>query len=389
MCALKTTDKSNPKTRVINKLVIVGNGFDRALGLKTRYEDFLFWYFKNFIIESLRRKEVVRDKNGSYRYSLNEDELFLFYNKTSYFFEEQHIKSFVNEMVSYEEIKNYILKGRHKFTYQFKSKLLKEIFDSSIKGWVDLENTYFELLKKSFKQKGVDIEVLNKELNILKELLHKYLSQLDYSKTLQEDVALKYNTQFSKDISFDDIPEYSYVGDVLKTGHILFLNFNYTNSLSNIINTLPNIFISKNKDWEISHMQIHGNLKKDSKSIIFGYGDEMDKEYNYIEELNDNRYLENIKSFKYLENNTYNELLKYIDHEEYQVVVYGHSCGLSDRVMLNEIFEHKNCKSIKIHFYNKNEFINKTMDISRHFNSNQLMRKKIVAYNESDVIPQS
>lgn len=29
------------------------------------------------------------------------------------------------------------------------------------------------------------------------------------------------------------------------------------------------------------------------------------------------------------------------------------------------------------------------MDISRHFNSNQLMRKKNVAYSDDDLIPQS
>ncbi len=61
-------------------------------------------------------------------------------------------------------------------------------------------------------------------------------------------------------------------------------------------------------------------------------------------------------------------------------------------IPLNEIFEHENCKSIKIYFYENekgdNDFTNKTMDISRHFNSNKLMRKKIVEFNPNNKIPQ-
>ncbi|MFI8379192.1 hypothetical protein [Leeuwenhoekiella sp. NPDC079379] len=60
--------------------------------------------------------------------------------------------------------------------------------------------------------------------------------------------------------------------------------------------------------------------------------------------------------------------------------------------MLNEVFEHKNCKSIKIYFYEdeygNNDFTTKAMDISRHFNSNKLMREKIVEFNAANKIPQ-
>jgi hypothetical protein len=55
--------------------------------------------------------------------------------------------------------------------------------------------------------------------------------------------------------------------------------------------------------------------------------------------------------------------------------------------MLKEIFEHKNCKSIKIFYYkkseNENDFTEKTYDISRHFTDKGLMRKKIVPFQKS------
>lgn len=33
----------------MNRLVLIGNGFDLAHGLKTRYEDFFYWYWEQRI----------------------------------------------------------------------------------------------------------------------------------------------------------------------------------------------------------------------------------------------------------------------------------------------------------------------------------------------------
>lgn len=133
---------------------------------------------------------------------------------------------------------------------------------------------------------------------------------------------------------------------------------------------------------------IHGSLNENPDNIIFGFGDEMDKIYKELEELNDNRYLEHIKSFQYFKSPKYRQLLRFLNSSDFQVCIYGHSCGLSDRVMLNEIFEHEKCKSIKIYYYDEKDFNTKTMDISRHFNDNQLMRKKIVDFDSECKIPQ-
>jgi hypothetical protein len=51
--------------------------------------------------------------------------------------------------------------------------------------------------------------------------------------------------------------------------------------------------------------------------------------------------------------------------------MFGHSCGLSDRVLLKELFENDRCNEIIIYYHqseeNKNDYFNKLMDISRHF----------------------
>ena len=91
---------------------------------------------------------------------------------------------------------------------------------------------------------------------------------------------------------------------------------------------------------------IHGDLNNPD-SIIFGYGDELDEDYKALLKQSDNECLRNIKSIKYLELGKYRNLLQFIESAPYQVYIMGHSCGNSDRTLLNTLFEHKNCVSIK------------------------------------------
>ena len=61
---------------------------------------------------------------------------------------------------------------------------------------------------------------------------------------------------------------------------------------------------------------------------------------------------------------------------------FQHSCGLSDRTLLNMIFEHKNCVSIKPYYYQKSngsdDFNDKVMNINRTFSEKKLMLGKVV-----------
>lgn len=143
--------------------------------------------------------------------------------------------------------------------------------------------------------------------------------------------------------------------------------------------------------------EIHGRLEDERNLINFGFGDEMDKHYQEIEEKDDNEYLKNIKSFQYLHTPNYKRLLDLIDNDKFQVYIMGHSCGLSDRTLLNTIFEHENCCSIKIFFHEilneqgeviKDNYTEITQNISRHFNKKKLMREKIVNKTLCEALPQ-
>ena len=126
---------------------------------------------------------------------------------------------------------------------------------------------------------------------------------------------------------------------------------------------------------------IHGELEH-PEHIIFGYGDELDKDYQDILDKQDNELLKNVKSVKYLETKNYHKMLDFLMAAPFQVLIMGHSCGNSDRTLLNTVFEHENCVSIKP-FYHKWEdgsdnYLELVQNISRNFTNMKLFRDRVV-----------
>ena len=101
-----------------------------------------------------------------------------------------------------------------------------------------------------------------------------------------------------------------------------------------------------------------------------------------IEKLQDNDFLEDIKSIRYHETENYRRLLNFIESEPYQVLGMGHSCGNSDRTLLNTLFEHRNCISIKVYYHQREDGTDNYSDLirnlSRNFNDKAAMRDTIV-----------
>lgn len=368
--------------KIVNKLFLIGNGFDMSLGLKTDYESFLLWYFK----ESL--KKVINTENNF------DDELIVIsiapiYKKITIGIRTITFEEYIDEIKNLKDLKIFMLNPQLNIYFKFNSYLFKNIYESTNFGWVDIEHLYYESLKRFIFKKVGNIVKLNSDLFTIQNKLEEYLSTLDTTKINLNNEGHQILRKFSDPIAMSEILNFDnqYSGITIKK--VYFLNFNYTNSLINITQSFRDI---NRKKIEKFINPIHGQLNDSNFPIIFGFGDEMDKDYKKIEEANDDRYFEHIKSFKYLKNSNYRHLLSFLDSEDYQVCIYGHSCGLSDRIMLNEVFEHDNCKSIKIYHYEndkgENDFTIKTMKISRHFVSNKEMRRKIVNFNPDNSIPQ-
>lgn len=407
----------------MNRIVLIGNGFDLAHGLKTSYADFIDWYWEQW-----------RDKLISCHSPHAHDELCTLSldleetrdrKETWHSLLHSHMHSFQSMagMKFYDYLKSYgiIIKT---FT-----PLLEAIMhDVKHQNWVDIERIYYRLLCESLKENSKVSHIeLNKQLKDLTEKLHEYLCDVqknaiqnfEQNKSIQQkifepinlqDIAIKaqeesklYFQERCKSYHILDLLEnYQRIGqhkqwglEFLRINHdrdhsqyieqgeqynfitlpenLLLVNFNYTD--------IAELYFPKEYQKIITYNHIHGDLAH-PQSIIFGYGDEMDKYYKELEELNDNEYLNNIKSIKYLEATNYRNLLAFIESAPYQIYIMGHSCGTSDRTLLNTLFEHKNCVSVKPFYYVKpdgtDNYRELVQNISRNFKNKQSLRDKVV-----------
>lgn len=406
----------------MNRIILVGNGFDLAHGLSTSYASFIDWYWgewEKVLRESKKQEEA--DALCCFRLA-SEDKSFVdFLGRFKPNFDYVNKSEFIKSLAKISTCVNE------------KSLFLERICKSvNSKGWVDIENEYYELLKYSlgktrYGNHKIVVEDLNRQLKYLQERLIIYLSTIDIndkikreningiifspikhrdisvsaSNTLVEHVKhgllcsdnelkmklglykysfsdFAYLNEFRKEQRSDDyllrheLLANKYPDEFLLPDGIMILNFNYTDT-AKLYLPIPK------PGFEINH--IHGKLNN-PESVIFGYGDELDDNYRDISNLNDNEYLKNFKSIKYLEADRYRKALEFMEAAPFQVYIMGHSCGNSDRTLLNTLFEHKNCVSIKPYYYKrkdgKDNYLDIVQNISRNFTDMKLMRDRVV-----------
>jgi hypothetical protein len=429
----------------MNRIILLGNGFDLAHDLRTSYKHFIdnFW------------------ANASKKY----------FNKNSFTFSNDYISIEIpplkrhDELIKPKESDIFDYKTFSNFLHQngrleikFKNHFLEIITKNlSFKDWVDIEEEYYQQIKnivqnelQPYKKKEI-MRKLNEEFEKIKEELEKYLSEItskniaeidkmfhifyagfeleDFPKS-KENLLLEYIAaiiykcddmykyrELREEAIEHIIRNYKIDDSEIKIKHIieyiklkldnlfsnnrdkfypqntLILNFNYTNTES-----LYSKYGDVKRDFPklpFHSIHIHGELNNKENPIIFGYGDELADEYKEIEKLGDPEYFRNIKSIKYLKTGNYRKLLNFIDSDYYQVFTLGHSCGNSDRTLLNTLFEHENCVSIKPFFYEKEEngektddYENITINMSRNFNDKKAFREKVVNRTRCTSLPQ-
>ena len=410
----------------MNRIVLIGNGFDLAHGLKTSYADFINWYWEQL-------KETILHTNQTF---INDGLITvqLLPRRASGFLYYFQYGASLGEAVNWSGDKLIDLLSRSGDFEIEQTAFLEEIMKNiAEKKWVDIERTYYNLLKESRKEHStITVEELNIQLQALTNKLCEYLKDVEensareinntikekiYEPIKLQDIAIEstrestryFNDRCAKIHILNLLEKYQKIG-ILKNydlemlrisykddfGHymqrdykfatlpekILLVNFNYTNIADQYV-------LEDQKIASVIH--IHGTLDE-PESMIFGYGDEMDKNYMDLSDLDDNRYLKNIKSHRYLEKSKYRELLQFANSDKFQIYIMGHACGNSDRTLLNTLFEHDNCVSIKPFFYqygsndNYNDII---QNISRHFPNRQKFRDRVVNKTYCEPLPQA
>ncbi|MBS4059217.1 MAG: hypothetical protein KG029_02340 [Bacteroidetes bacterium] len=348
----------------MNKLLIIGNGFDLAHGLETRYADFMLWYMNKAFLAHM----------DSIRENKFEDELI---SIVGVFKIREKFKSFAEL--------NEFLSGYSAPHLNFKHEFIEKLFSNYLESrWVDIERAYFEQLieyyqyciKDNYSNKSYGIHLVrefHKVFEALKTKLSEYLATndiglADFQPSI-ESVFKRIINEKSERLKTQDLHE-----------HYLILNFNYTQT----VNLYESVF-----PVNVSIINIHGTISKDPEAIIFGYGDKLDNLYQQIENLNENAFLDHLKYFWYLKNENYRRMISFCDTDKYKIYILGHSCGLSDRVLLNLLFGHPNCSEIEIFYHDRknstNDFDEKIREISRHFSpeNKDAMMRKIVSFEIS------
>lgn len=359
----------------MKKLIIIGNGFDLAHGLKTSSSDFIRDYLDK-VWDDLAKKGFYKDllislKRGGQSY----------YN----------FNNFAHECDGYNLTQQFINLNSgqlHEFDPDFKIKysnyLLKKLLKEDLR-WVDIEKLFQDLILEH-KDNEESVKQINSELDYLKELLSSYLDK-ECKKGFKE--IKKYNGLFSS-------------GNYQNT---MFLNFNYTDTIDGYLNYFNETIKNSNDDIsrKVSLNNIHGNIKKSSKdSLIFGMGDEFHEEYKT---LNKYTYLKTLKahdkSILYMKSKEYSKLKDFLainslkwrhqsDGSAFDIEIYGHSCGTSDRTLFKYLFQHAKCNKITVfHYKNMENYTQNIVDISRHFDDPQLFRDRVQPFDPNNEMPQS
>lgn len=360
-----------------NRLILVGNGFDLAAGLETSYASFINSYIKDCVIQLI-------ENNKSFSSELIELNLgnHLFYSLPKEYIGKVECSKTPEETL--ELVKHAVNIHRNN---QFFSSLL---INCKNYGWVDIEDHYYKWLKVEFKKSHAEsnrkIKSLNNTMDVLTAELNKYLAKVQKEKKLSPlnspltDLLEKVHSPFRTDIA-QLVKRH---GRLDSPQNILFLNFNYTNTVKQLTSSLASSMKSA------KHIHIHGSIGDTSNPLIFGYGDDTGDEYTEFELAGIDELLRKIKSFQYPRTKNYHNLLNFLEEEEFDVIVLGHSCGLSDRTLLKTIFEHRNCMCIQnYHYKGEDEDFYKRMAISRHFSNKVLMRERVLPFDSQAVIPQA
>ncbi len=366
----------------MNRLIIIGNGFDLAHGLKTSYHDFILYYLKDNCIKAIN--EGLKTSNSQpykelyhYKNELSEVTIERYYDRLQ----------LTQDIIKTSKIKDFVdLADKRGISFNYFFKILEiGVHKFAEYNWVDFEIEYFKELTR-IKTKGVNVDRYISELNIhfdnFKVLLESYL------KEQQSLLSNSFDRSSLCDCFCENILDIDV--DVKTIGthppkRLLFLNFNYTNTLEPYVEECR-----KRIHSDINY--IHGSVNNENNPPIFGFGDEFDKSYKEYEDEGNNELFKHIKSFGYLKTNNYSDLTRFLEIDKFQVQIYGHSCGLSDRTMFKEIFEHVNCLSVKLFYHLKedgsDDYTDKTYELYRHFSDKNSMRKKIVDKQKSRAMPQ-
>ena len=147
----------------MNRIILIGNGFDLAQDLKTSYKHFIddLWDKKSIEILEMHRKNRILHAStvplGNYE---DNDIVVELKNKT--FILQDNIESGVTGFNRFDFIVSQLKDFQGISNITFKNKFLSQItFNQQLQNWVDIEEEYYKALKNCFENRNGIIELNN------------------------------------------------------------------------------------------------------------------------------------------------------------------------------------------------------------------------------------
>ena len=156
----------------MNRIILIGNGFDLAHNMKTSYNNFINDYWEKIM---LRLRNEVNGNITTRRNTFETQEIKIEdVPGGPYAYGEWVIGSSHDDLIDILSRKNLNLIFKNRFL-EILTKKQKD------KNWVDIENEYYDLLKISFRDENCayKIKELNEDLDQIKNLLEIYLKSVE------------------------------------------------------------------------------------------------------------------------------------------------------------------------------------------------------------------
>ncbi len=356
-------------------ILILGNGFDLAHGLPTKYTDFLEFVKRVKILMPLKTKKI--------RYS-------------------KFSKEYLDDWSINREVKEYFAKIiKERLDVNIENELFQLVKDNFWldyfiqcknyieEGWIDFEKEISNKIQDIdclWKNRLEDITKINGEqLDI-----HKYTEFLKgVSRLGESDICSERDIEFIRDkLLFDlkrmvrcleiylsdcvsKIPFKSVLEDVEQIKFDKILSFNYTD-------TYKNLYASYDDDLEYDF--IHGKAdifnSIDSNNMVLGIdeylvGENISKDINFIEFK---KYYQRIHKETGCKYKNWIEQIQKEEHITHNIYIFGHSLDITDGDVLRELVLRDNVNTI-IFYYDKNAYGSQIKNLVQVISRDELIQR--------------
>lgn len=321
----------------MKNVLVIGNGFDIAHGLYTKYID--FYNFCNAI------KRVINDKREiAIREDIKEELL-----KSEFMKSTANIinnKKIVNDEILEKMIK--ICKDNYWLNCIEERNLSNDPHWCDIEGVIADEISKFSYVTKKYSSTKVRSQTL---MNESREIISIYKKIINYT---QEKQSFKTNVYLFKEKLLSDLNDLTWMLEIYLSKFLnrksktykffetlnidYIINFNYTDTYNKLY--------KKNIPTHFIHGKIRNN-DKDTINMVFGIGDSINEDDDNYEFIEFQKYYQRI-IYK-----TGNDYAKWLDNDEIMnIFIFGHSVNEVDGDIIERLITRKHT-NIYIYYYDQ------------------------------------